>query len=614
MADRIFEIEFKSTSTGDGAEKLVSDLDKLKQFVDQSPSQSLDTTTTQIKEVAKETQTLAEKIPVAEREMKRFLEANGMAAGKARELASEIVNTAGKAGGLKDALESVIGPATSGEFSINALKKSLFALGSESAAVSSLGIAGLVVGLGLLVKAAADSAEPIANFILSMDELMTSMAEVNFSRLEEAKLTLTTQNKAIDEHIEKLKMWAQLADEARKSEESLARTKNEATLAKATRESAERVAASGNDPAVIATENARLATLKATIDSDNTALAASNSLSTAKSKLSQLEGERVALSERIKKNEEARERALIAAGNAIAQYTKDEGDRARLSTSIAAIDEEIKTLKDDELKSIKQSILQRAKDYLQRSDEAKGQMEDDAKRRPVLDQEIITAGNALTEATLQLQIAQDKAATSMIDAGKEVGKGAETLKAAIADMQAKLVAAKESLAVARGSTGAPNAAAQGMAYAAVQNIEQQLAQLKAQEAAMTAAAGSYATTIKTGAESIARESQNAAASVQSATDKAAKTAKTGGEEITTAAAEFKISTVEGAKSMTGGIQDMATAVKDVTRGVAAEVKQLNVEVVGQFREMQRDINRVKEIAIGARRQADIATDQVAASR
>lgn len=608
MADKTFVLEFRQVTTGDGAQKLVEDINRVKALTDnvtgvaaQAPN-ALDP-------LVKSADELAEKIPVAEREMRRFVDAT-------KDLDK---NSGSSYSGLKSGIESLLSTMRNGGPTIGSFVGALRSASSVAGAGAAAGVGAVVSATAAvtvaLVAATVKASKAIADFILEKEKLRDGVANLNFDKLENAKLTLAKQNAAIDEHLDRLRKWSDLAEKARASEESLARTKNEAVMSQATRESAERVAASGNDPVVQASEKGKLAALQATIDGANSTATAQREVDDAKSKLVSITEEQEKIGQRISENERRRETATLSLESILRQYTDDAKLQVALSSSVRAIDDEIKGLKDDELKSLKQGILERAKTQIDQRNTADKQIKSDEARAPVVDAQVVTANNSLQEATLRLQIAQDKSATSMIEAGKELGKGSDSIKAAIEETQRKLVEAKTNLAVTQGSTGAPaSSAEQGAAYATVQQLDQQLAQLKAKESEMASATASFGAAIAVGANSIATESSRAKAVAEKAGTDAAEGAKASAKTITIAADGFKAAAAEGAGSMTEGIREMATSVGDVARGVAVEMKNLNVEVVGQFREMQRDIAYVKDIAVGASKKSDTALSQIANQR
>jgi hypothetical protein len=619
MSDRVFEIEFRSTYTGAGAERLREDLGDLNQQVEEitAPTGS---EPTPLDPLIKSAEEASQKIPVAERELQRFLAANGVAAGEAGKLATELARGTTNLGGFKDALEGVLGPASTGEVNINALKKSVFALGSESAAVSSLGLAGLVVGLGLLVKGAYDSSEPIANLILSLQGLNESAVDASgaLAKVEKNNLKLDGQLQALDAMTQRLQEDRREADNLVAALNRVEQSRLKAETARINREESEGVAAAGGDKAQESIVRARAEAQRAALTGQTETAEAERGVTSAKDEISRLAYEQVALEKRLQQAISEREKFEVIIRQKAEELALSYEEALRLSQDSnklrAEIDRAQKSGNQGEAADL--DVLGQAGKSFGKADRTATTAERGLNENR---QASAIADLGLQAAVNDLKAAQEKNTQTAVEVGKQYGEASRDLAGKVAELTAQLAADKERLAVAQGSTGTPGSAQdQTAAYQKVQETEQALQRMKQlqDDAAREIQAGSarFGESFTSSASSVKANADAAKTAVESA-GQAVSAAATVSTNALEATATRVVASVDGnlgkipvamdklGGSLTGAIDRVAGGVERIAGAVDTRLAVL-----------ERQLAAVDTIARSAIRQAEIATSQIAASR
>jgi chromosome segregation ATPase len=619
MADKTFVLEFRQVTTGDGAQRLVEDINRVKALTDNVTGAAAQAPNA-LDPLVKSADELAEKIPAAEREMQRFLQANGMAANEAGRFAGEIARGAQNLPGFKDALEGVIGPASAGEFNVNALKKSVMALGSESAAVSSLGLAGLVLGLGMLVKGAYESSEPIANLILNLQGLNDEAVDASgaVANLEKEQLRLDKQGRALDDLKARLQSDKQEAEGLISAINRLEQAELSAALARIKRESAKRVAESGNDPAVEAAEKARVDTETASLTGKQEESRAQREVTKANDEVARLAYERASLERKLNQATVDRQKYEEAIRGLAERLQMQYEEAVTLATNSNKLRAEIEAAQ-------KSGDQARAGALTSMKDAGKGFETADRtvqKAESGLDtnrQAQETAALGLREAAANLSAVQDKTALALQEAGKSYGEASRDLGVKIAEMTARLAEAKGGLAVAQGSTGAPaSGAEQTDAYNKVMQIEQELARLRQlQEQAsreVSDSSGRFGESFTTGARSVQAASASAAAAVDGAGQKITATTQVATNAVSAAAERVVQATAEGVGGIAEGMTKVGTAVNATADRVVSGLDGIARTLEQRLNDIDRRISTVDAVAKSASRQAEIATSQIANQR
>jgi hypothetical protein len=619
VADRVYEIEFRQTTSGDGAKQLVNDIDKVNSAVAGITAPAPETPTP-LDPLIKSAEEASEKIPVAERELQRFLKANGMVEGQARQMASEIARGTTNMSGFKDALEGLVGPASTGEFHINALKKSLFALGSESAAVSSIGLAGLVVGLGLLVKGAHDSSEPIANLILRFQGLNDEVADASgaLGRLEKLNLKLDGQQQALEQMKQRLQEDRREADNLVAALNRVEQSRLKAETARINKEEAQGVAAAGGDKVQESIVRARAEAQRAALSGQTETAEAERGVTSAKDEISRLAYEQVALEKRLQQALSEREKFEVIIRQKAQELALSYDEALRLAQDSNKISAEIERAQKsgNQGEAADFDVLRQAGKSFGKADRtattAERGLNENRQAREVADLGLQAAVN-------DLKAVQEKNTQTAGEVGKQYGEANRDLAGKVAELTAQLAADKERLAVTQGSTGNPGTAQdQGAAYQKVQETEQALQ--RAKQLQEDAARENVALSARFG------ESFTAGASAVKASADAAKTAVDSAGQAVSAAATVSTNALEATAtrvvaSVDGNLGKIPVAMDKLGGSltgafdrVAGGVERIAGAVDTRLAVLERQLATVDTIARSASRQAEIATSQIANQR
>jgi hypothetical protein len=230
MSDRVFEIEFRTTASGNGAQQLKDDIDQIKEAVGK--------TTASMK-----TLEATDAVPdgtgerVADQMQKDLELVREKAAGIKTELAdtaAEAGKLISQAGPLKNALTG-LGQAVNGN-PIGGLANSFQSFMSNSAGVAArvtaIGAA-FAAGARLAYTASTTWAKAIADILLSFDPLMKGAADSSgaLRKLGDTKLSLRVQAKAVEDLIGQ---FNELDAKSQKAMDSISRLESAQTkLAKA---------------------------------------------------------------------------------------------------------------------------------------------------------------------------------------------------------------------------------------------------------------------------------------------------------------------------------------------------------------------------------------------
>lgn len=619
MSDRVFEIEFRSTYTGGGAEKLREDLGDLSQKVKEIAAPAPENPTP-LEPLIKSADEASKKIPEVERELNGFLKTTGMAEAQARQMATEIARGTTNMSVFKDALEGLVGPASTGEFHINALKKSVFALGSESAAVSSIGLAGLVVGLGLLVKGAHDSAEPIANLILRFQGLNDEVADASgaLGRLEKLNLKLDGQQQALEQMKQRLQEDRREADNLVAALNRVEQSRLKAETARINREEAQGVASAGGDKAQESIVRARAEAQRAALTGQTETAEAERGVTSAKDEISRLAYEQVALEKRLQQALSEREKFEVIIRQKAQELALSYEEALRLAQDSNKIRAEIERAQKsgNQGEAADLDVLGQAGKSFGKADRtattAERGLNENRQAREVADLGLQSAVN-------DLKAVQEKNTQTAVEVGKQYGEASRDLSAKVAELTAQLAADKERLAVAQGSTGTPGTAQdQAEAYQKVQETEQALQRAKQLQ-------DDAAREIQAGGARFGESFTAVAASVKSSAD-AAKTAVDNAGQAVTAAAAVSTRALEATAtkvvaSVDGNLGKIPVAMDKLGGSltgafdrVAGGVERIAGAVDTRLATLERQLATVDTIARSASRQAEIATSQIAASR
>lgn len=620
MADIKYEVEFQAVSTGDGAERLASQIERIKELSGEARKALNEQGIDPFAPVAEGAKKAAAEIPAVGAALGPTATRFKLAQEEAARLREELAGATSKLPGFKDAVESIISPTSQGEVSVSGLKKAITALGSESATVSALGLAGLVVGVALLVKAADDAGEPIANLILDLQGLNKEAVSTTatLAKLEKQQLRLEAQSKSLDDLNERLVRDREQADNLTAALLRLNQSQRDVDTAKAQRESSQRIAASGNAPEVIAAEAARMALLKANNETLAETEKSEAEVKKAKDEVARLTYQQAGQQRVLAQATQDRERfeqlvrdhaeALGISYAEAVKLAKDQNALQKKINDLLATKVDADTIRAGQLRDLGTAGKAAA--------EAAGTESKATTKVEVTSTTITTATANLQTAMNLFAATQDRSASAMIEAGREIGQSVATMKTSIADLQQQLATAKAAQTQAA-TTNAPSevyVAAAAKVVALQQQVDAAKREQDAVSKLISESAASYQQSLSTGARGFETEAKRAEEQTKRAASEAGGAAKAGGATIVKAADQFHQATVEGAQSMNGGINKMADTVVSVTNGVAQRLDVAAERMGRQFEVINRRLDAVARTADTANRTASTAILQIEASR
>lgn len=621
MADIKYEIEFAAYTTGDGAEQLAGQIERIKTLSGEARTLANDAAGVDpFKNLTDGAKAAADQIPAVSGALGPTAQRFKLAQEEADKLRQSLSDATSKMPGFKDAMESIISPASQGEVSVSGLKKAVMALGSESAAVGALGMAGLVVGVALLVKAADDAGEPIANLILDLQGLnkQTVDTTATLAKLSAQQLKLEAQNKSLDDLHERLSRDREQADNLTAALLRLNQSQRDVETAKAQRESQQRIAASGNAPEVVAAEAARMALVKANADALSESEQAEAAVKKAKDEVARLTYEQSGIQRTLNEASQGRERFEQLLRDRAEELGITYVEAVRLAKDQNALQKQVNDLLATKVDADAMRAGQlRDLGTAGRAAAEAGSTEQKATSKLEVNSTTLTTAQAnLQTAMNQLAATQEKSATAMIEAGRAVGQGVAAIKDSIASLEQQIAQAKQD----QSSAAATNAPSEVYIAAAekVTELQARIAAAKAEQdqvsKLISESAASYQQSLNSGARAVETEAARAGAQAKQAAASAGSAAASGGQVISQAAEQFKSAAAGGAQSMTGGINNMAGAVTGMATTVTQQLDQLTLQIGQQLAQMNQRIAQAAAVAQAAQTQANVATAQVAAQR
>lgn len=631
MADRVFEIEFRSIATGDGAQTLKTELDGLKAALDQAAAVSGGTgAASAIEDVAKAAEMVKETVPMAERELQRFVEANRVVSSTVQpagvHLESLRKTMSGVSQTMRGGTEAIGGLSTA----LQGLSRALPALGQLGLAVSAAKI-GYDIGKSIeenlltpLLKAS-EGYDLIIEQAGEAKQAMSSAAQVK-SQYDELRSQIQSVGREYESVISKVRQLEQ-------SQQSLRKAETERKISDV-RASSELAAAGAPDAATAEAIRARAAVQIKALEAEGRIADEAEKQADLQRELAEKSGNLVEIQNRIDQaaaaaaskweEYERKLNILRSAGIDPARMLVDreyasgvKGSTAENANAAAASGASSESL--DLIAQAASSLRDVQLDALNSSDQAKQFAQENAGRLSELKATIDILNNNVAASGEKMRTAQNENAVSMLEAGRKTGEAATTIKTAIDTLTAQLSAAKNNLAVAQGSTGSPaSGAEQTAAFQRVQEIEMELQRLRSlQDTAATevkAAAGRYGEAFTAGAESVRQTSEAAKSTLDSAgqTVKAAADASTAA--LDGAAAQVVQSTTAGIGRVAGSMEKLGSGVNGSVEKVAAGVERVAEVTVQKLDAVARRIAAVEAVANAARQQSDQNTSQIAAMR
>ena len=607
MADRVYEIEFRTTVVGAGAEKMQADL--------RDVGEAASTANAQIQGSGGPLDELRKQLEATKQEANRVAEELNNVAGQAKPTAESIDNAAestrqftADVGGSVQGLQGLYSQLNSGGTSAQGWTKSLSAATSATGGLMTnlIGVTGVIGGFIAAISMVEDASRSFANWLLSMDKSVTDTTSA-LEKMESVRLDMADQKKSIQDFIADVQQAISETKEfervANKFRDQQAKTERARIEGQARKD----IAAAGGDKNAEAAIRARADAQLAALDGTRATEKVDSDLALIKREMFLLEQQKLGLEQR---STEAASR-YASASEYIAQISEELGvsfsDALRLGKNTEKLNKAINDATTLDQKSQLQSLGEAAKNR----GAAQQVLNERDRELPGIATKLELLATKMETLLLRREEEQLKQDTKAIDLGADSQKALMSLTDAIREQQKRVSDAQSLLGAAQRDLSPSAGLKQNAAYANLTTEQGKLSTLQQQfdqaKAAIEEGNRLLGDAHVLGAESVKNSAVEGAGKINQAAD-GAKAA------VDKAATQFTIDAESAIGKVDGSVQQLGSVTAQSFEMVAKSVENVAVEVVQRMRSLESRLASAEASATRAESTANRTAAQVRNAR
>jgi len=575
MADRVYEIEFRTTVTGGGADQVKQELQDVGQEASSLDASLKNVNADPIAELKKQFEQAKTEAEQVAQKLNSVSAGGKESAAGILEASTAAETFAQKAQGLSVGVQGLAAQLNSGGTSASGWVKSISAATSATGGLGTqlLGLTGVIGGFIGAMVLVNEASKKFADYLLSLGEPAADAAKA-IEKIENVRLDLSDQKKSIDDFTKSIQEAKRESLEFEKIANDFQNQKAKTDKARIESQAKKDIAGAGGDP------NAEAA-IRAKADQDIAAIDASREIAQIDSEITVLKREVLFLTEQKKGIEsqtvEANERGANATEK-IAEIAEGMGisfkEAERLGKSAERLNKAIEKATSD-AERINLEILGQA---VKTRDAANSVTDSSGSQLSGIEVKLEQLITQLATAELKKEEAELNKQSQGVDLGASSMAALQAIEKAIRDQERAVAAARQNVTNAQLNTGPGAGLAQNAAQSELAAAEAELTRLKT-------LAASAASTVQEGAKIYGDSFQAGADGIQTA----AVTAKT---KMDTAAGEVKASGETASKSIDDAAKGLDKAVASTSSQVGGSVEKLGSTISQGFEGMARRIENM----------------------